>query len=420
MALRDYNSILDRIKPNEDDVKGVKETYNYVIEGLRTCAKSLKYDVDIVAGGSTAKNTFLKGDFDVDIFVRFKGHGKHLSDLLESMVLEVTCKEHIKYERVHGSRDYFQFIFKDIFFEIVPVKFVESIEDVENVTDMSPLHVFWAGKNIDLQLSDEIRIAKQFCKGIGVYGAESFIRGISGHVLDILVLNYGGFEKMLEEVSAWGGVVVVDIEKKHKDVFSELSQSKLVSPLIVIDPIDFNRNASAALSKENFELFKKKACEFIKNPSDKFFEIKKFSPKKLIDEKKDGEILEIIEVEPVDGKRDVVGVKVLKIFDFFKRHMTLSEFNVIKSDWFFGDKKSYLYYYITDETLEPDFVRCGPPITEKVGCKRFREKNENVFEKNGKLCKIEKRPFVKPDACFTHLLSAEYVKERCKTIRRIN
>jgi tRNA nucleotidyltransferase (CCA-adding enzyme) len=194
-------------------------------------------------GGSTAKGTFLKGDHDIDIFVRFdrKKHGNDpLDDLLAQVVPEGS-------ERVHGSRDYFQVHMHGYNFEMVPVLKVQRSSEAKNVTDMSPLHVAHVAKALKkAKLADEIRLAKQFCKAAKVYGAESYINGFSGHVLDLLLIRYGSFTKLLQAAAVWGDHVVLDPGNHHKDPRFSIDESKRLGPLLLVDPVQPERNAAAA------------------------------------------------------------------------------------------------------------------------------------------------------------------------------
>ena len=60
-----------------------------------------------------------------------------------------------------------------------------------------------------------------------------------------------------------------------------MNKSKTQSPLIIVDPVQPDRNASAAVSREKFGVFKHKAKKFLERPGEKFFEIKKLSIKEL-------------------------------------------------------------------------------------------------------------------------------------------
>lgn len=243
------NEVIAKIKPP----KGLFEKeINEVVSAINSDLKKSKIKAEAVVGGSFAKDTHLIGDHDCDIFVRFdykKYKETDLSELLEKILKQ------FKAERVHGSRDYFQFR-KSLNYEVVPVLKINKASEAVNVTDASPLHVAWIRK---YKKSDEIRLAKAFCKAYKIYGAESYIKGFSGHVLDILTVYYGDFIKLLKASQKWKDKTVIDIMKYHDDALFELNSSKLQSPLIVVDPIQKDRNAAAALSYEAVEMFKKKS-----------------------------------------------------------------------------------------------------------------------------------------------------------------
>lgn len=415
MTRFDFANVLDKITPNSEDAIKIKDSTDKVVSYLALAGPKNGVDVDVVPGGSTAKGTYLKGNFDIDIFVRFKSNQRNISDILELMLSDFIDDNDLILERVHGSRDYFNFEFENLFFEIVPVKFIEENTEADNVTDMSPLHVFWVKKHLNDELCNDIRLAKQFCKSIGVYGAESYINGLSGHVLDILIIHYGGFIPFLENVSSWSGATVVDPEDKHDDVFEELNQSKLVSPLIVIDPIDPQRNAAAAVSNEKYNLLINYAKEFLEKPDEKYFVIPEFDVEKLISHKQDSEDLFVIEVIPQKGKKDVVITKVLKIFEFLKRHLVLYDFNVHINDWKIDSDKCYLYFFIDNKELSPTLERQGPPLENFQAVERFQEVHAETFERDGKLWVNVRRDFTVSQTCLLHLLNQEFVTQRCRS-----
>ena len=407
-----YEEILKRISPTNEDISSLQTALGTVKDLLESFAKKHEFSVEVVPGGSTAKGTFLKGNFDIDIFVRFKTVGD-LSSMLELVVTDISEELTLTVERVHGSRDYFQFSYKGFFFEIVPVKYVDSLDEIENVTDMSPLHVFWVKEHLTESLSADIRLAKQFCKACGVYGAESFINGVSGHVLDILIIECGGFDNFVQQVSQWSDVTVVDPENKHEDVFSELNESKLVSPLIVIDPIDPGRNAAAALSKQKYEQLIDCCKQFLAAPDSSFFEIKPFDMQGLQAQQKEGELLFVVSTVPLDGKKDVVATKVLKVFEFIVRHLQLYDFTVRFSDWHYGPETCELFFFVKNEVLDAQFEREGPPLQNESDANRFKEiHGDNVYERDGRLFVKVDREFTDPTRCIHHLLKQEYVLSR--------
>lgn len=396
--------MLKRIKPTIEEQRRIAQLSESVKNAL------LREYVEVTLGGSTAKGTFLKGNHDVDVFVRFK-EGGDLSDMLEQILLDVSSKFNIIIDRIHGSRDYFTFTLDGIAFEIVPVKYIDNYDEHENVTDMSPLHVNWAAGHLSGKLCDDVRLAKQFCKAARVYGAESYINGLSGHVLDILIIHYGGFDEFIRSVAKWEDRTIIDTEKVHSDVMATLNDAKLQSPLVVIDPIDPNRNAAAALSYEKYTSLIESAKKFVASPSEDFFIIPPFDLEALKKDVREGEQLIVIKAIPQVGKKDTVYTKVYKVFEFFNRHLSLHDFEVTYSDWYAGEE-CFLYYYVSATPLDATVLRQGPPTSKTVDANRFRKAHAIVYEKDGRLFAEIKREFVDALTCLKHLIAQPFVGER--------
>src|SRR3989344_6031349 len=218
------DNLLKSIKPSKFEEFRSDSKVNSFLKRLN---KNLK-DAAAILGGSVAKNTWLKRNHDVDIFVLFNNDA-NASDRLEN-ALEKSFKD---IERIHGSRDYFQLRYKSLNFEIVPVLKIEKIKDAKNITDISPLHVQWVNSQKNEKISDEIRLSKAFAQAQGVYGAETYIKGFSGYVLEILTIYYKSFEKLVRAASGWQMHQMIDISRHYEGINKEK-----ISPLIVIDPID--------------------------------------------------------------------------------------------------------------------------------------------------------------------------------------
>lgn len=396
----DLKKIILKIKPKNNSIKKEIDKTLFTINAE---LKKQKIKSVAVVGGSFAKDTHLADDHDCDVFVQFdsKYKDKNISDLLQKALRK------FKAERVHGSRDYF--VFKNhLNYEIVPVLKITKAKDAMNVTDVSPLHVAWTKKH---KKSDEIRLAKAFCKASNIYGAESYIKGFSGHVLDILVIRYGSFMNLLKASQKWKERTVIDIEKYYKnaeDALFKLNVSKLQSPLIVVDPIQPERNASAALNKEQFDVFIKKAKEFLKNPSEKFFE------KKIL-LKKDFKDAIIIDVKPVSGKRDIVGAKILKTYEAIKRNLEENDFEIKNSGWIWN-KETFIWFRLKNEKINSEKIIEGPPAKMEHHAGMFRKAHKNVFEKKGRLFAKIKREYSNAKDLIKAIIKTDEVKERVRAI----
>jgi len=401
--------VINELRPKKD----VVDKCIIVLGSINSEIKKKKIKARAVLGGSIAKGTFLKDDYDCDIFVKFNlsYRKKDISDLLEKIL-----KIFPKAEKIHGSRDYFQFNTKNIMFEVVPVLDIKKAEQAVNITDCSPLHVKWVRDNLkkNPKLADEIRLAKAFCKACNVYGAESYMRGFSGHVLDILVIYYGGFIPLLENAVKWKEQEVIDFNNYYDgNTLERLNKSK-VGPLIVIDPIQPERNAAAVLSRKNFLLFKKFASDFLKKPSKKFFEKKEVTIEEL-KKKSKGKKLVLLDVGTLDGKEDVVGSKLLKAFNYINKKLLLNDFALYEKGWKWDKKKKALFWFILkDEILSEYFKRIGPPTKNKENVKAFMKKHKKTFIQGKRICANVKRSFRKPEELIKTLKKGKYLKERTK------
>jgi tRNA nucleotidyltransferase (CCA-adding enzyme) len=402
--------VLEQIKPS--DKKILKEVAGF-IKKLNSEIENNKIKAKAVVAGSMAKDTFLKGDHDCDVFVKF--HKSYKDEDISNLLGKIL--KSFKPELVHGSRDYYK-VKNHINYEVVPVLDIKDPKEAVNVTDMSPLHVNWVKKHPGM--NDEIRLAKQLCKAAHVYGAESYIRGFSGHVLDILVIYYGGFMKMLKASQGWKEKEVIDPEKYYPlDAREFLNRSKIDSPIIVIDPVLAERNAAAALSDEKLEIFKKAAASFLKKPSADAFVVKE---KTIDDIKKEAgkNNLIILDVTSFTGKEDVVGAKLLKAFQQIRNQLKFYDFDVKVADWNWNKKKKAMFWYVLDPK---DLVQIkkwiGPPQKDKERVKSFKEKHGKTFVEKGRVCTYVKRRYIKAEKLVDDIIkNDEHLYEKVKKMVR--
>jgi len=365
--------ILEEIKPAEDEKKRVNQIIQSVLNRIKI--DDLKFEL----GGSYAKDTFLKGSHDIDIFVKFpceKYKDKNLSEVLDE-------KLRLKHKKVHGSRDYFQLEKKGYTFEFIPVLDIKDSSKAKNITDVSPLHTHWVKNH--LRNPDEVRLIKKFCRAQEVYGAESYIKGFSGYVLEILTVYYHNFYNLMKNVSKWKLPVCIDVEKHYRskeEAFKMINKSKRENELLIIDPVQKDRNAAAAISKERINILINACKEYLHNPSDDFFAEKKININDLITESGNDNLL-LCKIKTLKGKKDVIGNKVLRVYDYLSRRLGEYDFNIIKSGWYFN-KDSLLYYIVKDENLSENVMHYGPPLNHKAHVEEFKKKYFNYKIKQGK------------------------------------
>ena len=396
--------ILKEIKPTEYEKKKA-------LTKITAFLNTLDFkDAKVELAGSFAKDTWLKNNFDVDVFVKFplKYKDKDISKLLQNRLKKAKV--------VHGSRDYFQIKRKKYIYEFIPVLDIKNAKDAKNITDVSPLHAHWVKKHN--HVADQIRLSKKFCKANGVYGAESHIRGFSGYVLEILTIHYGTFMDLVTNARDWKEGEVIDIEKHYKnkkEVLAKLNKDKH-SPLIIIDPVDNSRNAAASLNKEKIEKFIDLCKKFMRNPSDEFFKDKKVDVKGL-KVKSNGNKFVMFKVKVLQGKKDVVGSKALKVFAYLGKKISEEGFSVVDSDWDFDN--GLLWYYVKSEVLSEFKKHYGPPVKSEKHLELFKKKWKGyTFHNDGLRVFVRvKRKNRDIKSLVKTLTKSSYVKENLKGIK---
>jgi len=399
--------ILSEIIPNKGEVRALNKAAKHFIKKLNKNLKGAK----AILGGSVAKKTFLRGSHDIDIFVQFdkeKYKNKDISDILHRKLKSIykDTEKISGLQKIHGSRDYFQIITDPFVFEIIPILKIRKAEHAENITDVSPLHTKWVKKNAK-KLVNEVILAKSFCKANSLYGAESYIRGFSGYVLEVLIAQHKSFLNLMKAASRWKSGVVID-PSNHGIV--HINKSKH-SSLIVIDPVQKTRNAAAALSEKKFNEFIELSKAFLRNPSPDFFVKKDFN----LDEIKSASVLRI---SPLSGKKDIVGSKLIKAMEYIKRKLSEEGFEVKSNDWHWDKNEVYIWYFTKNKNLSLEKKHYGPPLKEIKNLQVFKRKYSHypLKTEGSRTYVLLKREHTHIHSFLKELIKDPYIEEKVKSI----
>lgn len=401
--------ILNIIKPSEEEHKFRVTVVDDIIKKFEKIASDKKYKVSFFVGGSFGKNTYLKNSSDVDLFARFD---KNYDDgKISSFLREILDLSGINYKKQKGSRDYYSFEFVSskikFKFEVVPNRNVSLAKDMINTTDVSPLHVEFLKEKIksNPDLCDEIRLAKQFFKAKGLYGAESYINGLAGHVIDILIAYYGSLENLINDISNWGKEHYVDINGFYKsvdDAKAKLDDDKL-SNLIVVDPILKTRNAARALSSENYSKLLILGNNFV-DFHFKDFNVEKFDLRKTIkNSKKFAKVNKlksyfyVFNLDVSGSSEDIVGSKLLKLQKKMKAEFESYDFRVFLDKFYIDLKQNiclFVYFFENDEVPELKKI-IGPFVYLKDAVNSFITQRPYYFIEGDRIYSYDKRKITK-------------------------
>ncbi|MFA5485042.1 MAG: hypothetical protein WC260_02215 [Candidatus Pacearchaeota archaeon] len=375
-----YNLILEKqlkkISLSKQELNSLKSISDKLILELK------KNNLNAFIGGSFAKETIIKkkGKQDIDIFVVFKNEKKinQLGLILEKINFPGELN------KIHGSRDYYQINYDNIVLEIIPIVEKESGK-VNNVTDISLSHVNYISKKLkeNKHLIDEIKLAKSFMQACDCYGAESYISGFSGYSIEVLVIYFKGFINFLKGTKK---EKIIDIEnyfKNKKMILYELNESKIKSPLIVIDPTFKYRNICAGLSFKTYEKFISTANNFLKKPSINYFEKKDIdlSQLKIFAINKKARLIRFnFSTEKQRG--DIGATKMKKFFDFIIEELKRNEQEILEDLFEYNKQENSSKGYIIVREKNVLEIK-GPPINLSEKIKAFKKLHKNTFEKKG-------------------------------------
>ncbi|MCS7111796.1 MAG: CCA tRNA nucleotidyltransferase [Ignisphaera sp.] len=264
--------VLQKIKPEESERKYLYELFSTIKKDLEICLSTVNKSFNITLQGSLAKDTFIKGHVDIDIFVLFQPlevNNEWIDGVFIPLVLG--CLQN-KYRLItkYASHPYVTAYVGDVEVNIVPAYNVASPTKIISAVDRTPFHTMYIISKLNDSLKNEIRILKHFLLTWNLYGAEISVKGFSGYLTELLILTYGTFLNLLRGSQSWQAYeTCIDIENYYRNE-RECVKAFRNDVMIVVDPVDPRRNAAAAVSLKTFSLFKLLAKLFLEKPSYKF------------------------------------------------------------------------------------------------------------------------------------------------------
>ncbi|MCD6478094.1 MAG: CCA tRNA nucleotidyltransferase [Candidatus Aenigmarchaeota archaeon] len=369
------NQVLKKIVPSTEERRMTENMCNKILESFEKVTKG-RFSIKPMFCGSIAKDTWLAGNKDIDLFLLFRPNVSR-ENLTKYGLL--VGKEIIKnlfgeIEIAYAEHPYVRGFVAGHKVEIVPAYDVKDPSKIKSAVDRTPYHVRYVNEKLNKNLTNDVRLLKQFTTGIGVYGSDLKTQGFSGYLCELLIIEYGTFENLLKNVPNWYPGMIIDIEKHYKSK-KQIRKKFPNDPLVVIDPVDKNRNVASVLSPENFLLFIKKSKEFLEKPSvDFFFKPKESAPdieeiKKYVKDRKTNFIFVKFRAPVVH--QDVLWPQLRKLRKRLVDILGDEEFKTIRSDVWSDEKRCVIIMELLVDTLPNVRKRFGPSIFDEEGSKGF-------------------------------------------------
>ena len=331
-------------------------------------------------GGSYAKGTWLPEKADIDIFVKF--NKKTSEGDFRNLGTEIgfhSLKKYKPYTR-HAEHPFVEAIVDGTKVNIVPCYDVNKGE-WQSATDRSIYHTKFMSQRLSDSMKGEVRILKKFFLHIGVYGAEIAKEGFSGYVSEVLISYFGSFEKTIKKIS----------EMKEGQVIGK-TMKKFDSPIVLIDPVDYNRNLGTAISMDNLGKFVLASRVFLKNPSKKFF--KKPVSKHIM---KNIDKVVVVQFRFKGRSDDIIWGQIKRASNALKTQLELGGFTVLRNSSVKDEKENAaLIFLLHAKKIENSLVRSGPEISSKEHCEKFIAANLKKSQlmwinEEGKIQSLQKR-----------------------------
>ena len=349
--------------------------------------------IDLEFGGSFAKGTWLSKDADVDIFIRFKKNtSEEKFEKISKKIGFNSLKKYSPYVR-YSQHPYVEAKIKNTKINVVPFYDVK-IGEWKSAADRSTFHTKFMDKSLTSKMKNEVRILKTFLKSNGIYGAEIAKQGFSGYIPEVLILHFGSFENVIKSIS----------EIKEKQVIGKTSK-KFETSVVIIDPIDNNRNLAAAVSDENIGKFIL-VCRAFKEKAKMDF----FKNRKSRTSNEYWNNLLVVKFEYKSRSPDIIWGQIKRVTSSLSTQLELGGFKVLRSKPHTDQQNEiYLFFFLESTKISQIYSKSGPEFFREDSSKSFISKNLKNSEllwvsNNKKIISLEKRKHVEAVNFMTEFL----------------
>lgn len=362
------SGVLKQVKPTPTERKRLERAAAELIQRTNAACVKLGVDAKGMLVGSAARDTWLRTERDIDIFILLP-EGLSREELERQGLSVARAVAGTLGKERFAEHPYVTMEFRGFEVDLVPCYDIAEPSNTRSAVDRSPHHQRYVKERLTPELVDEVLLMKQFMLGVGCYGSELKVQGFSGYLCELLVLHHGSFKNLVERASGWKPGAIIDPEHRYPDP-SEVKRLFQGQPLIMIDPVDASRNVGAAVSIQNFATFVRACQDFTRGPHARFFfpkPVQRLSAQQiLITLKRRGTVLFCVAFSPPDVVPDVLYPQLRKAERALVTRLVQGGFEVMRSDvW--SDSQALILLELAAAKLPRVRTHVGPPISIEVG-----------------------------------------------------
>ena len=423
---------LKEITPTSQELTLINEIVDRLKDLLEKKANELniKYTQIEPQGSTGIKQTQLRDDFDIDLFVGLnydlykhnyeglsknkfkKASKKDFLNLCNGWIIKsLTPKEFQNPRLLYAEHPYVtvDYIAENVKLKVDIVLYFDLDLEIikkdgpKTAVDRSPWHGRFVRANLTDEQKNDVRLLKQFFKACHSYGDKSAVGkvGFIGYSAELLVYYFSSLQEVFKNFNNLKEYPLDYYNRSKKDLEKVIHFQN--DYLIITDPVDMNRNVASAISEKAYLYCNQRVKDFLSNPSIDFFKIQQI-PEADVSNKEDlilskifilefkaksPEIHYTIHRDKLYSLGESIKANGEKEFSHAKR------FENIIFEVYFEDKinEYNLALFCEKPSISDTYIRKGPPANDKFHVNQFKKKNPNYLEKNGYLCVETKREF---------------------------
>jgi tRNA nucleotidyltransferase (CCA-adding enzyme) len=369
--------VLTKITPSPEEYRKVEALSSKLEKKIVEACQLHGVSAVVRVEGSVAKDTWLKENPDIDVFMRLPTsiQRKNLGDI-GLKIAKTAAQDAKKVVERFAEHPYLEIFIDDFRVDIVPCYDAKPGE-WQSATDRTPYHTDYIKQHIAPEMRGQIRLLKRFMQGVGVYGAEIKVGGFSGYLCELLVLTYGSFAKTVQAFADYNKRVVIDPQNHFERREKELALL-FPEPLVIIDPVDKARNVASAVQTEKLYNFIGAARAFLQNPSENFF----YPPqqpalpiedlKAKLDSR--GSALLFLVIDGIQAVPDVLWGQLYRSKRSIRKLLELNDYKIIRDAVWNNETRSVFVFELEQQVIPNIRKHFGPPLERQSECGSFLAK----------------------------------------------
>jgi len=256
--------VIERISPSPELRERVARVRARLVQRSEEISRARGHPlVRALVAGSAARETYISDRLDIDLFLLYPPDTPR--SVLAQEGLAVGRELLTNPEQRYAEHPYLRGDFEGFQVEAVPGFAITDPAHPISAVDRTPFHQEYLAHRQTAAMADQVRLMKQFLRGLGILGSEARTEGFSGYLIELLILRFGTLRDLLRAAQHWPIPVRLDHASRDPPRLPE------EVALILSDPVDPERNVASALSRAHLALFILAAREYLRHPSEEWF-----------------------------------------------------------------------------------------------------------------------------------------------------